>query len=71
MILLTLYLVYPLIWSIYLSVMDAAGQKFVGLDNYTWMLGDDKFLESMRNNIPLAGRRSRLFPPSSACLPPP
>ncbi len=51
LILLALYLVYPLIWSIYLSVMDAGGQRFVGMSNYTWMVSDPKFLESMRNNI--------------------
>jgi alpha-glucoside transport system permease protein len=51
LILLALYLVYPLFWSIYLSVMDAGGQRFVGADNYVWMVNDPKFLESMRNNI--------------------
>ncbi len=51
MILLTLYLIYPLFWSIYLSFMDKDGARFVGAANYTWMLGDQKFQESMRNNI--------------------
>ena len=51
LILLALYLVYPLFWSIYLSVMDASGQRFVGADNYVWMVNDPKFIESMRNNI--------------------
>jgi alpha-glucoside transport system permease protein len=51
LILLALYLVYPLVWSIYLSVMDAGGQRFVGMNNYVWMVNDPKFLESMRNNI--------------------
>jgi alpha-glucoside transport system permease protein len=51
MILLALYLVYPLFVSIYLSFMDKNGANFVGGGNYAWMLGDDKFLESMRNNI--------------------
>lgn len=51
LILLALYLVYPLVWSIYLSVMDSGGQRFVGADNYVWMVNDPKFLESMRNNI--------------------
>ena len=51
LILLALYLVYPLFWSIYLSVMDANGREFVGLYNYQWMVSDPKFLESMRNNI--------------------
>ncbi len=50
-ILLSLYLVYPVINSIWLSFHDASGDTFIGLDNYIWMIGDDKFQESMRNNI--------------------
>lgn len=50
-VLLAIYLVYPLFWSIYLSFMDAGGENFVGVSNYTWMVGDDKFRESMRNNV--------------------
>jgi alpha-glucoside transport system permease protein len=50
-VLLSLYLVYPLFWSIFLSVMDRNGATFVGADNYLWMLNDPKFRESMRNNI--------------------
>ena len=51
LILLTIYLIYPLVWSIYLSFMDKDGAKFVGTSNYTWMIADEKFRESMRNNI--------------------
>jgi alpha-glucoside transport system permease protein len=51
LILLGLYLIYPLFWSIYLSMMDAGGRRFVGGANYAWMVNDPKFLESMRNNI--------------------
>ena len=50
-ILLSLYLVYPVFNSIWLSFHDASGEEFIGLDNYIWMIGDDKFQESMRNNI--------------------
>jgi alpha-glucoside transport system permease protein len=49
--LLTVYLVYPVFVSIYLSFMDASGENFVGADNYTWLFNDDKFRESMFNNL--------------------
>ncbi len=50
-ILLSLYLVYPVFNSIWLSLHDASGDQFIGLDNYFWMIGDEKFQESLRNNI--------------------
>jgi alpha-glucoside transport system permease protein len=31
--------------------MDASGENFVGADNYTWLFNDDKFRESMFNNL--------------------
>ncbi len=48
---LAVYLVYPVFNSIWLSVHNATGEQFVGLDNYVWLAGDDKFLESLRNNF--------------------
>ena len=50
-ILLSLYLVYPVFNSIWLSFHDASGDNFVGVNNFAWMVGDEKFGESMRNNI--------------------
>ncbi|MCY4542566.1 MAG: sugar ABC transporter permease [Rhodobacteraceae bacterium] len=50
-VLLSVYLVYPVINSVWLSLRDATGDNFVGLDNYVWLVGDRKFLESMRNNM--------------------
>ena len=47
----TVYLVYPVINSIWLSLHDATGSRFVGIDNYVWLVTDAKFLESMRNNL--------------------
>lgn len=47
---LTLYLIYPILTSLYLSVHDARGARFVGLDNYLWLAQDAKFHESLRNN---------------------
>ncbi|WP_138464661.1 carbohydrate ABC transporter permease [Poseidonocella sp. HB161398] len=48
---LSLYLVYPVFNSIWLSLHDSSGQDFVGLGNYVWLFGDAKFLESVRNNL--------------------
>ena len=49
--LLAVYLVYPVFVSIWLSFHDNTGQTFVGTDNYTWLLQDRKFQESIRNNF--------------------
>ncbi len=46
-----IYLVFPVIDSLWRSLHNASGSQFVGLDNYLWLLGDDKFRESMRNNM--------------------
>ncbi len=48
---LSVYLVYPVFNSVWLSLHNATGEEFVGLDNYVWLAGDDKFLESLRNNF--------------------
>ena len=50
-VLLVVYLVYPVINSIYLSFHGPSGDKFVGLDNYIWLVGDEKFFESLKNNM--------------------
>ncbi|WP_444455739.1 carbohydrate ABC transporter permease [Rhodobacter capsulatus] len=44
------YLVYPILVSIWLSFHDTRGDAFVGLANYRWLLADGKFHESLRNN---------------------
>ncbi|QHA10918.1 ABC transporter permease subunit [Cereibacter sphaeroides] len=49
--LLGIYLVYPVFVSIWLSLRDASGEKFVGLANYEWLVNDTKFRESIRNNF--------------------
>ncbi|MEE9454875.1 MAG: sugar ABC transporter permease [Paracoccaceae bacterium] len=48
---LTIYLVYPVINSIYLSMHGPRGEIFIGLDNYKWLAANDKFRESFRNNM--------------------
>lgn len=46
-----LYLVYPVFNSIWLSLHDSSGETFIGLNNYIWLFGDAKFLESVVNNL--------------------
>lgn len=48
---LTLYLVYPVVMSLYLSFHDKSGQSFVGLANYRWLVADPGFRESIFNNF--------------------
>ncbi|WP_424943366.1 carbohydrate ABC transporter permease [Aliiroseovarius crassostreae] len=47
---LSLYLVYPVFQTFWLSLHDARGD-WVGLGNYTWLAGDAKFHESLVNNV--------------------
>jgi len=49
---------YPLAQSVYLSFTNArlagtprGGQRWVGLDNYQYLLGNDDFIRSLRNTI--------------------
>ena len=51
MILLIIYLIYPVFQTIWLSFQDKAGTSFVGLDNYAWALKDDGFRTSIFNNF--------------------
>lgn len=46
-----LYLVYPIFDSLWRSLHDARGDRFVGLSNFAWHLNDSKFRESMQNNL--------------------
>jgi alpha-glucoside transport system permease protein len=48
---LTLYLVYPVVESIWLSFHGKAGQRFVGFGNFIWMVQDSEFRESILNNF--------------------
>ncbi len=46
-----LYLVYPVISSIWLSFHGPDGAEYVGLKNYIWMVQDPGFHESLLNNL--------------------
>ncbi|MEQ8700124.1 MAG: sugar ABC transporter permease [Bauldia litoralis] len=45
------YLVYPVFDSIRLSFYDRSGEEFVGLSNYVWAFGDTSFRSSIFNNL--------------------
>ena len=51
MLLLGVYLFYPLFETFRLSFFDATGETFVGLSNYTWVFADRNFLITIRNNF--------------------
>ena len=50
MFLLILYLIYPTINTAYLSFFNADSTKFVGWDNYIYILTNSATLEAIRNN---------------------
>jgi alpha-glucoside transport system permease protein len=48
---LSVYLIYPVIETFRLSFFDKSGERFVGLANYMWAVGDGNFRQSILNNI--------------------
>ncbi|MEO1398752.1 MAG: sugar ABC transporter permease [Pseudomonadota bacterium] len=50
-VLLGLYLVYPVFNTIWLSLFGPSGNTWIGLDNYRWLFTDAAFRESLFNNI--------------------
>ena len=51
LLLLGVYLLYPLVETFRLSFYDATGEAFVGFSNYQWMVLDQNFLITIRNNL--------------------
>ena len=51
LLLLSLYLIYPVFATIINSFRDKSGTSWVGLYNYDWLFNDQKFWESMQNNV--------------------
>jgi alpha-glucoside transport system permease protein len=51
LLLLGTYLLYPLFETFRLSFFDTTGENFVGLSNYQWVLVDQNFLITIRNNF--------------------
>jgi len=50
-VLLTMYLVYPTLNTMYLSLLNAKSTSFVGLTNYVYALTNRDMLLAMRNNV--------------------
>lgn len=51
LLLLTVYLFYPLVETFRLSFFDSTDNAFVGLSNYRWVFADQNFLITIRNNF--------------------
>ncbi len=51
LLLLGVFLLYPLVETFRLSFYDATGETFVGISNYTWVFADQYFFITIRNNI--------------------
>ncbi|MCP4380924.1 MAG: sugar ABC transporter permease [Hyphomicrobiales bacterium] len=51
LLLLGVYLVYPVIESLRLSFFDRTGEEFVGISNYVWAVNDTSFRSSIFNNL--------------------
>jgi alpha-glucoside transport system permease protein len=51
LVMLSVFLVYPVINTILLSFKDAQSQKFVGLDNFKFVFTDESMLRAIRNTL--------------------
>ncbi|MEV0199150.1 ABC transporter permease subunit [Nonomuraea sp. NPDC050691] len=49
--LLGVWVVYPIVYSLFRSLFDASGTGFVGLGNYTTIFTDGSMLTTIRNNL--------------------
>lgn len=45
------YLAYPVVATLWLSLHDRTGSNFIGLSNYIWAFQDPSFLQSIGNNL--------------------
>ncbi|MGH3520429.1 MAG: carbohydrate ABC transporter permease [Haloechinothrix sp.] len=51
MLFVTIFLVYPAVRTAVLSFFDDRGEQFVGLDNYTSLLEEEAFRDTLFNNV--------------------
>ncbi|MCZ2095589.1 MAG: sugar ABC transporter permease [Anaerolineae bacterium] len=51
LVLIGIFLVYPMLQTVLLSFFNSDGVQFVGLRNYAWALNDAGFLQAIRNNL--------------------
>jgi alpha-glucoside transport system permease protein len=49
LVMLSVFLIYPVINTLLLSFKDATGQEFIGLDNYRFVFTDESMVRSLRN----------------------
>jgi alpha-glucoside transport system permease protein len=49
LVILSVFLIYPVINTVLISFKDAQSQEFVGIDNYKFVFTDDSMLRSIRN----------------------
>jgi alpha-glucoside transport system permease protein len=49
LVILSVFLVYPVINTLLISLKDATGQEFVGLDNFKFVFTDEAMLRAIRN----------------------
>ncbi len=51
LVILSAYLIYPTVRTVYLSFLDAHSEAFVGLENYAFALTSGDMLIALRNNV--------------------
>jgi alpha-glucoside transport system permease protein len=51
LVILSVFLIYPVINTLLISVKDARSQDFVGLDNFKFVFTDSNMLKSIRNTV--------------------
>lgn len=51
LVILTVYLVFPVVRTLFLSFFDARSENFVGLENYIFALTSEDMLIALRNNV--------------------
>ena len=51
LVILSVFLIYPVFNTFLLSLRDARSQDFVGLDNYEFIFSDESMLRSLRNTL--------------------
>ena len=49
LVILSVFLIYPVVNTFLISFKDAAGQEYIGLDNYEFVFTNDSMLRSIRN----------------------
>ena len=51
MVIVAIFLVYPVVNTIILSFKDARSENWVGFENYSFIFSDSSMLRSMRNTL--------------------